>query len=111
MIETDSETRVTKMTRRLQNNPILSVIVVIGIIVIAVASFTEAIDRIRKFIIPQSQPPPAAQVPSITVPLSEVLLEIEKAKHVVAERAITDPNQKKSRIWRRLDSDSQSGFY
>jgi len=93
-----------EMTRRLRNNRIIAIISVIGTIVIAVAAFTEAVDKLARLLGLRKEPingGPTQVTFTVTPRGAEVILAI---KQVSTEAGSIQ-------TWKRLDSDTQRGFY
>jgi hypothetical protein len=56
------DTRTDRITRRLKNNPIIAGFLVLGLGIVAVGTFTDALDKTRRFVEGLSQPSGSAQV-------------------------------------------------
>jgi hypothetical protein len=58
----EGNTRTDRFTRRLKNNPVVAGLIVVGLAVIAVGTFTDALDKTRKFYAGLSQPSKSSQL-------------------------------------------------
>jgi hypothetical protein len=58
----EGNTRTDRITRRLKNNPVIAGLLVVGLGIIAIGTFTDALDKTHKFLEGLSQPSGSAQI-------------------------------------------------
>jgi hypothetical protein len=61
-VAVEGNTRTDRITRRLKNNPIIALLLVLGLGIVGIGTFTDALDKTRKFLEGLSQPSGSAQI-------------------------------------------------
>jgi hypothetical protein len=98
-------TLVERIVQWMQNNRIFAVVIVLGISVIAIAKFTDAIVTLEKFFGWRTEQAANLNSATLTIPLAQSAVNTINATNTL--NAALGTIQK----WKRLDSDKQRGFY